>query len=75
MANNSELEYSIGEPIGTFGSYLQIFLSPKEGDETEYNICIEYETSPTASALQWLQPEQTLGKKEPFLFSQCQVSK
>src|SRR5438132_8105598 len=32
---------------------------------------IRYGTSPTASALQWLEPPQTAGK-EPFLFSQCQ---
>jgi aminopeptidase N len=34
---------------------------------------IRYRTAPTASALQWLSPEQTLGGKHPFLFSQCQA--
>lgn len=37
------------------------------------NIVIEYSTDPTASALQWLSPEQTAGGKLPYLFSQCQV--
>lgn len=35
---------------------------------------VTYETSPLATALQWLTPEQTAGKKQPYLFSQCQVS-
>ena len=34
---------------------------------------IEYETSNEASALQWLEPEQTAGKEHPYMFSQCQV--
>lgn len=37
------------------------------------SIRIRYRTSPAASALQWLTPEQTLGKQHPYLFSQCQA--
>lgn len=36
-------------------------------------IRISYRTAPNASALQWLDPEQTLGKKQPYLFTQCQA--
>lgn len=36
-------------------------------------ISIDYETSPNATALQWIEPSATLGKKHPYLFSQCQA--
>lgn len=41
----------------------------------EVIIEISFETSPQSSALQWLTPEQTSGKKHPYLFSQCQVKR
>ncbi|XP_019497223.1 PREDICTED: leukotriene A-4 hydrolase [Hipposideros armiger] len=39
----------------------------------EVVIEISFETSPKSSALQWLTPEQTSGKRHPYLFSQCQA--
>ena len=40
---------------------------------TARRIVIRYASAPDASALQWLTPEQTVGKKAPFLFSQGQA--
>ncbi|MEW5741979.1 MAG: M1 family metallopeptidase [Myxococcota bacterium] len=39
----------------------------------EAQVRIRYRTSPSASALQWLSPEMTLGGRQPYLFSQCQA--
>lgn len=33
---------------------------------------INYKTKPSAMALSWMTPEQTSGKKLPYLFSQCE---
>jgi aminopeptidase N len=34
---------------------------------------VEYETTEACSAAQWLTPEQTVGKKFAYLFTQCQA--
>ena len=44
-----------------------------EIDSTTQFITINYSTSPEAAALQWLSPQQTAGKKQPFLFTQSQA--
>lgn len=36
-------------------------------------IRIHFTTSPDSDALQWLDPEQTAGKRHPYMFSQCQA--
>jgi leukotriene-A4 hydrolase len=59
------LGFTVGAPRKFLGSPLAIAL-PARGD----TIVIEYETSPGAAAVQWLEPEQTAGKKLPFLFTQ-----
>ena len=40
---------------------------------TSGTIRIHYSTSPNASALLWLSPQQTAGKKHPFLFTQSET--
>ena len=62
-------EYDYGSPTG-YGEKLEIQLP--SFPEQKFRIKISYATSATASALLWLTPAQTAGKKQPFMFSQCQ---
>ncbi|AFU99094.1 M1 family metallopeptidase [Simiduia agarivorans] len=50
------------------GSALRIAV-PEKAEQVK----VQYRTSPAASGLQWLQPEQTASKKHPFLFTQAQA--
>lgn len=68
LNNGQETEFSLGETSEIFGTPLTISIEPNTDSVTVF-----YKTSPTAAALQWLIPEQTLGKKHPFLFSQSQA--
>jgi aminopeptidase N len=56
------------DPI--LGSALVIDLPPTR--QTVESIRIDYETLPTAAALQWLTPKQTAGRHKAFLYTQSQ---
>jgi leukotriene-A4 hydrolase len=60
--------FSVGENDKTLGAPLTIPL-PAKADRVR----IYYSTSPGASGLQWLEPAQTAGKKDPFIFTQSQA--
>lgn len=61
------LSFQKGADQGYLGQELSIQVTP----ETKV-VHIYYSTSPTANALQWLDPSQTAGGKYPFLYSQSQ---
>ncbi len=67
-ADGAALEYALGESDSDLGTPLTITL----GDGTN-QVRIDYATSPSATALQWLPAHQTLGGERPFLFSQGQA--
>ncbi|XP_062620462.1 leukotriene A-4 hydrolase-like, partial [Saccostrea cucullata] len=69
--NCQELKYTLGENTGSFGSKLEVQLPVSSS--TSNKVRVHYETSPQCTALQWLRPEQTAGKRQPYLFSQCQA--
>jgi len=60
--------YILDKPVEFLGSKISI---PTAG--LADSVKIYYETSPQAAAIQWLTPEQTSGKKHPFLYTQGQA--
>ena len=60
--------FKVGETDKILGAPLTIQLP-----EDAKSVRVFYSTSPNASGLQWLTPEQTAGKKSPFMFSQAQA--
>ncbi len=68
-ANEAALNFDLVENSELVWQKVEIHLPPEE----KLKIAIQYKTSPKASALQWLNPQQTSGKKHPFLFSQCEA--
>ncbi|KAJ1668236.1 Leucyl aminopeptidase yscIV [Coemansia sp. RSA 1813] len=66
-----QVESKISDPHAVFGSALSVpFANARSGDH--FAIRIEYTTTKAGCAIQFLSPEQTLGKKHPYLFTQCQ---
>lgn len=67
-ADGKLVKFSLGNEDKILGAPLHIPISA----ETK-NVRIYYKTTNQAHALQWLQPEQTHDKKNPFLFTQSQA--
>ncbi len=61
-------KFSVGASDPILGAPLRVEIPPEARA-----VRIAYESSPGAVALQWLEPAQTTGKKQPFLFSQSQA--
>ncbi|XP_067860717.1 leukotriene A-4 hydrolase [Heptranchias perlo] len=71
--NGLEAKFSLGDKHSFKGTPLTITLPFKLLRGEQAVVEVSYETSPEASALQWLTAEQTAGKEHPYLFSQCQA--
>ncbi|MDQ3010497.1 MAG: M1 family metallopeptidase [Acidobacteriota bacterium] len=65
---NEPLKFSLSQPDKILGAALTIEIPPYATNAT-----IQYETSPTASGVQWLDPAQTAGKQHPYVFTQSQA--
>ena len=62
------LDFRLGQADEALGAPLAIALRP----DTK-RLVIRYKSAPGAESLQWLTPEQTAGKRHPYLFSQGQA--
>ncbi|MDR3387415.1 MAG: M1 family metallopeptidase [Rudaea sp.] len=63
----SAMKFTLDKPDVMLGSALHIALGEQCG-----KVRIIYKSSPDAFGLQWLDPAQTAGKKQPFMFSQSE---
>ena len=67
-AKGKEINFDLASADSFLGAALTIDI-PADVN----SVLISYQTSPKASGVQWLTPEQTAGKKHPFLFTQAQA--
>jgi leukotriene-A4 hydrolase len=66
-ADSTEATWSVDSAKPILGKALHVSIKA-----TTRKVRLQYSTSANASALQWLQPQQTGGKKFPFLYTQSQ---
>jgi leukotriene-A4 hydrolase len=66
-ADEKETKFSLGAADSILGKPLSINIT-----DADTLVNIYYTTSKDAGALQWLEPQQTSGKKLPFLFTQSE---
>ena len=64
----AQAQFALGEVDKILGAPLTIQLPAQTSQ-----VRIEYESSPTASGVQWLGPAQTAGKKHPYVFTQSEA--
>ena len=67
-SEDKPVTFKLGEAVKLLGRPLKVNIEPGTTQ-----VSIWYTTSKDAAALQWLNPQQTAGKKQPFLFTQSQA--
>ena len=68
LDDEQETTFSLGDEKKFLGRAIKVKIKP-----STQQVHIYYSTSKDAAALQWLEPQQTAGKKSPFLFTQSEA--
>eukprot|EP00877_Chromochloris_zofingiensis_P004503 jgi/Chrzof1/14053/Cz08g22210.t1 len=68
-----ELNWIFDKQHEALGTPLDIGLPDGMQQGSQFSVGIRFSTSPSSSALQYLEPSQTAGGKHPYLFTQCQA--
>lgn len=66
-------KYDLLKRMEPYGSALRIKLDEGVQLDQSIQLAIDFETTESCTALQWLTPAQTSNKKHPYMFSQCQA--
>jgi leukotriene-A4 hydrolase len=67
-----DLVFELGPLDSVKGQALKISIPPGVQTGKQFQLRIEYQTGPEASAIMWLPPELTAGGQHPFMFTQSQ---
>lgn len=68
-----KFENLVVEGKEALGKALTIYLDREIETDVKFTLTIYYKTTKDTTSMSWLEPEMTFGKKEPFIFSQCEM--
>lgn len=71
--NAAPSKFSVKPRAEPLGAPVHIAVDGGAAKGERVRVAIDLATTDACTALQWLTPEQTSGKKAPFMFSQCQA--
>jgi leukotriene-A4 hydrolase len=74
LINNKKVSFTVDKEDPVLGGKITITIPPElRKQDTLFSVHFPYYIDSTASAVQWLEPNATAGKKFPFVFTQCQA--
>jgi leukotriene-A4 hydrolase len=68
----TNVNFEVSTPNPNIGDALEVHLPHALANDTAFLLRFIYKTNEKSNAISWMTPEQTAGKKLPYLFSQCE---